>query len=150
MTSLYWVSPQGSVHSGWRLGSVSLTGPWLTWFQQAGLSTGPWMTWFQQAPLSSTQVCSDRCLTSGTVSSPPPQLLDICPRGLVMGPNWVIHYKVVLSSWRQLTSFSLWVVVGFLGIFILWGNILVFVAVVEIHAGCSFLISISLYFGFFC
>ena len=40
---------QGSVHSGWRLGSVLLTGPWLSWFQQACLSTGPWMTWFQQA-----------------------------------------------------------------------------------------------------
>ena len=40
---------QGSVHSGWRLGSVLLTGPWLSWFQQACLSTGPWMTWFRQA-----------------------------------------------------------------------------------------------------
>ena len=82
------------------------------------------MTWFQQAPLSQTQVSSDRCLTSGMVSSLPPQLLEICPRGLVMGPNWVIHYKVVLSSWRQLTDFSLW---GgrFLGIFFLSGNILV-------------------------
>ena len=49
------------------------------------------------------------------------------PPGLVMGPNWVIHYKVVLSSWRQLTSFSLWEGVRFWGIFFVWENIFVVV-----------------------
>ena len=42
-----------------------------------------------------------------------------------MGPNWVICHKVVLSSWRQLTSFSMWEGVRFWGIFFLWGNALV-------------------------
>ena len=79
-------------------GSVLLTGPWLTWFQQAYLSTGPWLTQFQQACLSSTQVCSVRFQASEKVSTCPPQVLDICPPGLVMGANWVIHYKVVLSA----------------------------------------------------
>ena len=27
----------------------------------------------------------------------PPQVLDICLPGLVMDPNWIIHYKVVLT-----------------------------------------------------
>ena len=52
--------------------------------------------------------------------------LDICTLpGLVMGPNWVIHYKVLLSSWRQLVSFSLWEGVRFWGIFFFCGNFLV-------------------------
>ena len=52
----------------------------------------------------------------------PPQVLDICPTGLVMGPNWVIPYKVVLSRWSQLTSFSLWAGVRFWDIFFFGEN----------------------------
>ena len=87
---------------------------------------------------------------SGKVGTCPPQVLDICTTGLVMGPNWVIHYKVVLSRWRQLTSFSLWAGVRFGGIFFSLGKFLSCLWLVEIHVGCSFNISISLYFGFFC
>ena len=50
-------------------------------------------------------------------------VLDICTTGLVMGPNRVIHYKVVLSRGRQLTSFSLWAGVRFGGIFFFFGEI---------------------------
>ena len=75
---------------------------------------------------------------AGQVSSLPPQVLDICPPGLVMDPNWVIHYKVV-HSWRQLTSLSLWEGVRFGGYFVIWGNFLVvcgrlkFMWVVHLH-----------------
>ena len=34
---------------------------------------------------------------AGQVRTLPPQVLDICPSGLVMGTNWVVHYKVVLT-----------------------------------------------------
>ena len=34
---------------------------------------------------------------AGKVGTLPPQVLDICPPGLVMDPNWEIHYKVVLT-----------------------------------------------------
>ena len=65
--------------------------------QGSVLLTGPWLTWFQQASLSSTQVAQTG-RSFWKVSTHPPQFLDICPTGLVMGANWVIHYKVVLSA----------------------------------------------------
>ena len=97
------------------------------------------------AGLSSTQVSSNRQRLQ-EVSTCPPQVPDICPPGLVMGANWVIHYKVVLPAdgsnslvlaceWSEIWGYF----------FFLWGKFLV-VRYVEIYMVCSFGISISLYF----
>ena len=121
------------------------------WFQQACLSTGPWLTWFQQACfVFNTGELSQTGRNFWKVCTLPPQLLDICTPWPCNGPyKWVNHYKVVFSSWRQLSSFSLWEGVRFWGNFFSLGKFLSCLWWVEIHVDCSFHISISLYFGFF-
>ena len=122
------------------------------WFQQACLSTGPWLTWFQQACfVFNTGELIQTGRNFWKVCTLPPQLLDICTPWPCNGPyKWVNHYKVVFSSWRQLSSFSLWEGVRFWGNFFSLGKFLSCLWWVEIHVDCSFHISISLYFGFFC
>ena len=124
------------------------------WFQQACLSTGPWLTWFQQAGfVFNTGELSQTGRNFPKVCTLPPQLLDICTPDLVMGPKWVNHYKVVLSSWRQLSSLACERAWDFGVFFFLWGNFLVvsggFKSMWVVHFISPFLYTLAFFVNFY-